>query len=311
MGKSNLWSIILAGGEGERLRPLVQRWLGRHKAKQYCTFIGTRSMFQHTLDRADLLTAPERKVTVIARAHRREALLQLAGRESGKLIFQPANRDTAAGIFLALTHVRVRDPEATVAVYPSDHFVYPEERFVDAVQSAVRGAVHLRDSLFLLGALPDRLELDYGWIQEGANLGWIDGHRARTVESFIEKPSLQVARTVMASGALWNTLVLAGRVETLWRLGRHCFPDIMSLFERYGEAIGTLKEEEALKAVYKVMPARNFSSHLLSFIPKQIAVIELNDVLWSDWGKAERIVESLHRIGKHPAFPPALAHAVA
>ena len=103
MGKSNLWSIILAGGEGERLTPLVQRWLGRHKAKQYCTFIGTRSMFQHTLDRADLLSDPERKVTVIAQAHREEVMPQLVGRQPGRLIFQPTNRDTAVGVFLALT----------------------------------------------------------------------------------------------------------------------------------------------------------------------------------------------------------------
>jgi mannose-1-phosphate guanylyltransferase len=44
--------------DGERLRPFVQRWLGRHKPKQYCTFIGTRSMFQHTLDRSDRILLP-------------------------------------------------------------------------------------------------------------------------------------------------------------------------------------------------------------------------------------------------------------
>lgn len=46
-----LWSIILAGGNGERLRPMVQSWLGQPRPKQYCTFLGTRSMLEHTLDR--------------------------------------------------------------------------------------------------------------------------------------------------------------------------------------------------------------------------------------------------------------------
>ena len=53
-----LWSVILAGGEGQRMRALIQRWLGSHKPKQYCTFVGNRSMFQHTLDRTDMLTPP-------------------------------------------------------------------------------------------------------------------------------------------------------------------------------------------------------------------------------------------------------------
>ena len=45
---NKLWSIVLAGGEGERVRLLVQRWLGQRRPKQYCTYVGTRSMFQYT-----------------------------------------------------------------------------------------------------------------------------------------------------------------------------------------------------------------------------------------------------------------------
>jgi len=40
---SHLWSIVLAGGEGKRLAPMVKRWLGEERPKQYCTFTGTRS----------------------------------------------------------------------------------------------------------------------------------------------------------------------------------------------------------------------------------------------------------------------------
>ena len=49
----SLWSIILAGGDGERTRPFIQEWLGVAVPKQYCTFVGTRSMLQHTWDRAN------------------------------------------------------------------------------------------------------------------------------------------------------------------------------------------------------------------------------------------------------------------
>lgn len=298
----DLWSIVLAGGEGERLKPLVQRWLGQHKPKQYCTFVGTRSMFQHTLDRSDRVVAPERRVTVIGRDHQEEALPQFASRTRGKVILQPANRDTAAGIFLGLACVRAYDPEATVLVFPSDHFVHPEERFIEIARSLARAARHLKHWVFLLGVSPDRPEQEYGWIQPGAHLGWIDGYRVCGTTNFLEKPSLEGCKLAMGSGALWNTMVIAAKVGTLWNLGRRCFPEVIRLFEVYSESVGSAQEELVLEGLYQVMPSRNFSAHLLQEFPKHVAVMELQDVLWSDWGKPERIRDTLRLIDKEPRF---------
>lgn len=136
----NVWSIVLAGGEGERVKPLVLRWLGRHRPKQYCAFVGNRSMFQHTVDRATRLTPPERTVIVAAQHHQSEVESQWRGRPIGKLLWQPANRDTAAGVFLPLAYVRARDPEAIVVIHPSDHFIYPEHRFLETVRQAIVSA---------------------------------------------------------------------------------------------------------------------------------------------------------------------------
>ncbi len=297
------WSIILAGGEGERVRPFVQRWLGRPRPKQYCAFVGTRSLFQHTLDRADQLTAADHKAIVIARAHAWEVWPQLGQRPSGLVILQPANRGTAAGIFLPLTYIRVRDPQATVIVYPSDHFVYPEPRFLDSVRQAALTAEWLPDRLVLLGATPDRLELDYEWILPGEPLDRSSNYRIQAVRAFSKRPALAEADAALAAGALWNTSVFAANAQTLWGLGGRCFPDLMSLFERLHLAIGTPHEARVLDAIYHQMPSYSFSSGLLQRIPEQTVVIEMKEVLWSDWGKPERIANSLRRIGRQPAFP--------
>ena len=58
-----------------------------------------------------------------------------------------------------------------------------------------------------------------------------------------------------------------------------------------------------LAAAYRKMPVYNFSSHLLQRLPDQVAVMELTGVLWSDWGKPERIADTIRRIGKTPRFP--------
>jgi mannose-1-phosphate guanylyltransferase len=298
-----LWSIILAGGEGTRVSTLVHRWLGRPKPKQYCAFVGTRSMFQHTLDRASRLTPPDRMVTVVAHSHRHEALAQLDGRGGNTILFQPANRDTAAGVFLPLTYIRARAPQATVVLYPSDHFVYPENRFLETVRGAVRIAESHPDRVVMLGVAPDRLELDYGWIQPGQSLADPPDEPVQAVRSFLEKPDASQADAALRAGAFWNTLVFAANVDLLWTLGWQCVPDMMPLFDRLSQAIGGPEEGHALKAIYRDMPAKNFSSDLLQRVPEKLAVVELNGVLWSDWGKPERIAETLRRIDRRPAFP--------
>ena len=311
MARGHLWSIVLAGGDGVRTSALIRRWLGAANPKQYCAFVGTRSMFQHTLDRAALLTPWECVVVVAARHHQPEVWHQLDGRPVGLVLLQPQNRDTAAGVFLPLTYVLARDPDANVVVYPSDHFIFPEDWFVWAVERAARGSRLLGGRPVLLAARPDGLELEYGWISPGRFLGWTGDAPVLAVETFIEKPDEAAARWAKDSGGLWNTMVLAAGGKQLWDLGRDCFPDVMVLFDRLKRAIDTTDEPKVLSAIYEAMPRRNFSSHLLQRMPDRLAVMEMRGVLWSDWGNPARITETLEKIGKQPAFAeyaPELLH---
>jgi len=301
--EQNVWSIVLAGGEGERVRPLVLRWLGKHRPKQYCTFVGTRSMFQHTVDRAIRVATAERTVVVAADHHRSYTGDQLRKRPIGKVIHQPKNCDTAAGIYLPLSFVRARDPRALVVIHPSDHFIYPENRFLTMLRQAAAAADESPKHLLLLGVQPDRLETEYGWIQRGTKLHGSPGYPVYTVASFLEKPEPAQADAVMRTGGLWNTLVLTATLETLWEAGWTCFPEMMPLFERVAESWETPNESAVITDVYRQMPTHNFSSHLLQQLPDRVAVMELTKLLWSDWGKPERIAETIRRIGKTPTFP--------
>ena len=85
----NVWSIVLAGGDGIRTKEFIRRWLGYENPKQYCAFVGARSMFQHALDRAARLTSWERVVVVAARHHQDEVWDQLDGRPASMVLFQP------------------------------------------------------------------------------------------------------------------------------------------------------------------------------------------------------------------------------
>lgn len=301
-----LRSIVLAGGEGERTRPFIQRWLGRHRPKQYCCFVGRRSMFQHTVDRADRLTSGAHRFSVVSEGHRPLVHAQLRGRLPGRILWQPENRGTAAGILWPISCLMAKRPDDIAIIHPSDHFVWPEESFLSALLDAVRAVEQKPDRLVLVGAKPDRLELDYGWIQPDGPDGEAScsgSHRLRRVGRFLEKPSNNQAARALAAGALWNTLILVGAVRTIWQLGRYCLPQTMELLEWLRSETGAPQENEVTQRIYASLPNSSFSAEVLERAPEFLRVMELNDVEWSDWGRPERIAQSIQWLGRKPAFP--------
>jgi mannose-1-phosphate guanylyltransferase len=273
--------------------------------KQYCTFVGTRSLLQHTVDRADQISFPKHRVVVAAREHRHHAVSQMEDRSEGVLLLQPENRGTAPGVFLPLTYVLAKAPEATVVIYPSDHFVHPEPAFNEAVAEGITLADKLDDRLMLLGVSAESPETEYGWIQPGNSIPGMS--RARDVAYFIEKPTKATAESAFRRGALWNTSIIIGRVKTLWGLGWRYLPAMMVPFAELLDSFGREQEQRTLERIYRDMPTLDFSRDLLQMAGKQLAAIELDSVLWSDWGSPRRILDTLTLTGARPNFAPAPA----
>src|SRR3990172_8215851 len=124
--------IILAGGEGKRLRPLVLRLRGDTLPKQYVRFIGTRSMLEHTYHRVEKLITSQHIFTVVCKDHlsHPEVRQQLSSRWPGTVVVQPVNKETGPGVLLPLMHVYKRFPDSTAVILPSDHFILEEELFM-------------------------------------------------------------------------------------------------------------------------------------------------------------------------------------
>jgi len=309
------WVIILAGGKGERMRPAITSWLGTPLPKQYCTFVGTRSMLRHTWDRALRLARDDRIFTVIDRSHRR--FLQRENHQAlpGLILEQPSGRSTGPGILFPATYILGRDPCATVLILPSDHFIYPEERFLTIAKQAVNLAESYPDRLILLGAEPDEAETDYGWIRPGRGLGPLSLQtNVRQIQCFLEKPSLEKAKEYMNSGCYWSTFIMAARIDFLWSLGETYLPSIVKRFEVLGQILRGIwngradpeLEKLTLDVIYESLPSADFSRDLLQPARKELLVLPMEGVEWSDWGRPARVSRSLAHLGKRNAFdlPP-------
>jgi len=294
------WSIILAGGDGVRMQPVVQRWLGLRVPHHYCRYLGTRSLFQHTLDRTVCVTSPARTVVVVGRGHQ-EAWAQIGRRNPGMVLVQPRNVGTAAGLFLPLTYIRARDPKGTVLIAPANHFVYPEDRLLGEILYALRAAEKLPTKVVLLAARPDGPDHEYGWIKPHHELVRIGLRSIRSVNTFLNNAEPPLARLAYAAGALWQTGILAAHVETLWALGRRLLPEMMPLFERLEETINSPREPQVLREIYERMPVHSVSRDLIAAAPDTTAVLEMQGVWWSQWSEPERIMNTLSRLGRQTA----------
>jgi mannose-1-phosphate guanylyltransferase len=303
------WVVVLSGGEGERLKAMTQKWLGVHRPKQYCAFVGSRTMLEHTLDRARVAVGPERIVTVIGRGHR--AFVDPSNMP-GKVIEQPANLDTATGLLLGLSYIEAMEPDATVTVFPSDHFISPEGRFLQHVERSAILAERLSDRLVLLGAHSDRPETEFGWIEPGQSAtswGWSARQVPHDVTSFREKPSEREARDFYARGFLWNTMIMSAKAAVYHELTEKCIPDVAAQLQGARELWAGPEppdeEQEALTllGIYRGLRRSNFSREVLQLCPNRTVVLPMAGVEWNDWGRPERIGETLRRLSKRALIP--------
>jgi mannose-1-phosphate guanylyltransferase len=290
--RSKLWSIVLAGGEGARLRSLTRALHGTALPKQFAVIRGNRSLLQATIRRCASWSDAEHSVVVVAGEREALARRQLDDVDGVEIVAQPSNCGTAPGLLLPLCHVLARDPNAVVAVVPSDHHVADDRPMVESVRRAVALAT-ATDSIVLIGAVPDGPEDQYGWIVP-------DGDSDR-IRRFSEKPMLSIARELFTSGALWNTFMMVGHASKFWQLSRDALPRQCALFEAYQPAIGTLAERYVVKQLYEDMETADFSRDVLENADG-LRFVRLSPCGWSDWGTPERVMRSLRGTDEHTAL---------
>jgi mannose-1-phosphate guanylyltransferase len=297
-----LWAVVLAGGDGIRLRHLTRQIHGDDRPKQFARLVGSRSMLGHTLDRVGLAIPRERTVVVVRESHAAYLQPELAPYPGVHVVAQPENRGTAAGVLLPVHWITWRDPSAVIALFPSDHFVLESHTFMDhvlQVAEAVRAAPHW---LTLLGAQPTTADSQYGWVEPGPLLQTLSTGPLYRAKRFWEKPAVDVAAAAFRKGWLWNTLVLVGSAMRLVDLGREMVPAVhaelsrIPLFARfYGEA-------EAVRRAYREAPSANFSRSVLEPCPPGLVVSQMPPVTWSDWGTPERVLSTLQHARLFPEW---------
>jgi len=287
--------IILAGGDGVRLRSVTRALEGDDRPKQFATLVGKEPLLVQTVRRASLIAPADRTVIVLTRGHEtwyREILP--AGDSSGQAI-QPENRGTATGVLFALLRIAALTTEAPVVILPSDHWVSSDPVFMLHAQIAVEFVEKNPGAVVLLGVPPKRAETEYGWIEPGRPISGARGGLARVVR-FVEKPSPDAARDLYASGrSLWSTSVVVARVEELLVRFAIAQPDLVDAFLENWSSLGSPSEAAALETLYRKLPIVDFSRDVLQSRPADLSVLAVQGVDWEDLGHPRGIIEARRR----------------
>jgi mannose-1-phosphate guanylyltransferase len=285
------WAVILAGGDGNRLRPLTRTLTGDERPKQFAPIIGRKTLLDQTRERVALAVSEENTLLVVTKKHQ-EFYRSIAN--TTRLVVQPENKGTALGIIYPLMRIAAEAPNAIVAIFPSDHYFSDDETFMSHVEAAFESSRKNPNSVTLLGITPDHPEVEFGWIEPNL-LNKTNG--VAPVRRFWEKPPADLARQLMDQGCLWNSFVMVGHVQAFLAMTKRALPELFSYFEAVIPVFGTPDEYRNVRAVYSWLPELNFSHHVLAVRPEDLGVMRVDNVGWSDLGDPARVLATLSRIG--------------
>jgi mannose-1-phosphate guanylyltransferase len=296
-------ALVLAGGDGTRLQTLTRMIAGAPIPKQYCRIAGDHSLLEATLERVAPLAHRAGTLVIVNEDHLRLALPQLAGVARANVVVQPRNLETGPGMVLGLLTLAERDPDATVAIFPSDHHVQNEASFQRHVARMCRLVGEwYPERLALLGIRPDRPDSELGYIAPGPRLA--GSATAFAVSAFHEKPARSVAAEVIRHGGLWNSFIMVGRVRRFLTLLREVRPADVARLDPLPSS------PDALARCYDRLAPWNFSRDFLARVPQHLLVTRADDLGWSDWGTPEAIERTFAAMGwRAPWRSPALATA--
>lgn len=267
--------LLLAGGVGSRLWPLSTSKMPKQFAKIQTDKEGL-SLFLYTYRRAMKLADPSDIYVVTNAIHReivKEQLKQIGINAQDKNIIGEFEGKNTLPAILFGTKAACGDEDDIVAVFPSDHKIKDEDKFVQILSETEPLA---RENIVTFGMVPSHPSTEFGYIALEEKLG--NGFR---VKQFREKPDEETAKQFISDGYLWNSGVFMFSSKLIMSEAEKYVPKIFSAIDKYEDIKECYEHiEEKLSIDYGIMEKTALA-----------AVVPMN-VGWSDVGTFDAFYEA-------------------
>jgi len=274
----NRYLLIMAGGVGSRFWPLSRK----ERAKQFLDILGTgETLIQMTYRRFSKI-CPADNIYVVTSEDSSETVIEQLGIDSDHVLSEPLRRNTAPCIAYGVFRIMACNPDAVIAVTPSDHLIKKEDEFMEVMNEAFRFASG-NNALLTLGIRPDRPETGYGYIQ--ANLQQpVSGFRSlHKVKAFTEKPELKMAKLFLESGDFyWNSGIFIWKASSILAAFERHLPDMYHSFLEGREKFNTPAEKEFIRLAYAQCSSISVDYGIMEKADNVYVIC--TDLGWSDLG---------------------------
>ena len=233
----------MAGGVGSRFWPVSTSEF----PKQFHDMLGTgETLIQKTFGRLSQLI-PRENILILTNACYKDLVLeQLPQVSEEQLVLEPAMRNTAPCILYATLKIKKMNPNASMVVAPSDHWIEDEVQFIDNLRHAFEFS-ELNQSLMTLGIIPTFPNTGYGYIEYDK----LDTRTVKKVKQFREKPNYATAKEFINSrNFLWNAGIFIWSVETIEKAFKNFQPEMYNLFMSGYDSYNTDKEADFINENY-------------------------------------------------------------
>jgi mannose-1-phosphate guanylyltransferase len=287
-------AVIMAGGAGTRFWPA-----SRAKTPKQLLPLGAdpvEPLLAATVRRLAPIIPPE-CVTIATGAALVDATAAvLPGVPRAQLLAEPKPRNTAPCIGWATATILRRDPEALIAVLPSDHYIPDEAGFLRVVERALDGA--RAGHMTTIGIVPTRPETGYGYIEVGSTL---KGDLLR-VERFVEKPDRERAVQFLRGGKhLWNAGMFFFEGRLMMRAIEQHMPELYRGLMAIEDAAKQGNEAAVLAEVFPTLPSVSIDNGVMEKAVG-LAVVK-GEFGWNDVGSWESAWELASKDADGNALP--------
>jgi len=274
----NRYVLIMAGGVGSRFWPLSRR----EKSKQFLDILGIgETLIQMTYRRFTDICPPE-NIYVVTNEDSSDTVVSQLGIDPDHVLAEPLRRNTAPCIAYGVFRIMAENPDAVIAVAPSDHLIRKQDEFRMVMDEAFRFASG-NDVLLTLGIKPDRPETGYGYIQANTMQPVAGYEGLHKVKAFTEKPELAMAKLFLESGDFyWNSGIFIWKASTILESYSRYLPDTFHTFNEGKELFGTAGEKEFITQAYSQCSSISVDYGIMEKADNVYVIC--TDLGWSDLG---------------------------